>query len=51
MAGDDVAAQFLPSGERADSNGPLVEALVALVRETGREPATLAETRAAYGLS
>lgn len=41
---------YLPSGERASSNGPLVEALVNIVREVGREPATLAETRAAYGL-
>jgi uncharacterized protein (DUF849 family) len=42
---------YLPSGERATSNGQLVDALVAIVREVGREPATLAETRAAYGLS
>lgn len=42
---------YLPNGEKPDSNGPLVEALAALVRETGRELATIAETRAAYGLS
>lgn len=41
---------YLPDGSRAQSNGPLVEALAALVRQTGREPATLAQTRAAYGL-
>ncbi|TVQ91457.1 MAG: 3-keto-5-aminohexanoate cleavage protein [Deltaproteobacteria bacterium] len=41
---------YLPSGDKADSNGPLVEALAALVREVGREPATLEQTRAAYGL-
>lgn len=41
---------YLPNGERAASNGPLVDALVRIVRETGREPATVAETRASYGL-
>lgn len=41
---------YLPGGDKADSNGPLVEALATLVREVGREPATLAQTRAAYGL-
>ena len=41
---------YLPDGSRASSNGPLVEALVRIVREAGREPATIAETRAAYGL-
>lgn len=39
---------YLPDGSKADSNGPLVEALVAIVRETGREIATPAEARAAY---
>lgn len=42
---------YLPDGARASSNGALVEALVKLVREAGREPATAAETRAAYGLA
>jgi 3-keto-5-aminohexanoate cleavage enzyme len=42
---------YLPDGSKADSNGPLVEALVRIVRDAGREPATLAQTRAAYGLS
>jgi len=42
---------YLPNGERASSNGELVDALVALVRETGREPATVAQTRAAYGIA
>jgi uncharacterized protein (DUF849 family) len=42
---------YLPDGNRAASNGALVEALVRLVREVGREPATAAETRAAYGLA
>lgn len=41
---------YLPNGDKAASNGPLVQALVDLVREAGREPATLAQTRAAYGL-
>lgn len=41
---------YLPDGTKTDSNGPLVEALVRIVQETGREPATPAETRAAYGL-
>jgi 3-keto-5-aminohexanoate cleavage enzyme len=36
---------YLPSGERASSNGPLVEALVKMVREAGREPANFAEAR------
>ena len=40
----------LPDGSRASGNGALVEALVKIVRETGREPATAAETRAAYGI-
>jgi len=42
---------YLPNGEKPDSGGPLVEALVEIVREVGREPATLAQTRAAYGLT
>jgi 3-keto-5-aminohexanoate cleavage enzyme len=41
---------YLPDGSRAEHNGALVDALVKLVRETGREPATVEQTRAAYGL-
>ncbi len=41
---------FLPDGTRTTSNGQLVDALVRIIRETGREPASVAETRAAYGL-
>jgi uncharacterized protein (DUF849 family) len=41
---------YLPSGERTAGNGPLVEAMAALAREVGREPATVAETRAALGM-
>ncbi len=37
---------YLPDGSRASSNGDLVAALVATLREVGRRPATLAETRA-----
>jgi uncharacterized protein (DUF849 family) len=42
---------YLPDGTRAESNGPLVEALVKTVREAGREPATVEETRALFGLA
>jgi uncharacterized protein (DUF849 family) len=42
---------YLPDGEKATSNGQLVEALVRVIGEVGRRPATLAETRAAYGLA
>ncbi len=42
---------YLPDGTKPGSNGPLVEALVRIVREAGREPATIAQTRAAYGLA
>lgn len=41
---------YLPDGTKARDNGALVEALVKIVREAGREPATPAETRQAYGL-
>jgi 3-keto-5-aminohexanoate cleavage enzyme len=37
---------YLPSGEKTTGNGPLVEALVGIARETGREPATPDEVRA-----
>jgi 3-keto-5-aminohexanoate cleavage enzyme len=41
---------YLPNGEMADSNGKLVEKAVDLARMMGREPATIAETRAAFGI-
>ncbi len=37
---------YLPEGEMAKSNGELVERAAALARTLGREPATIAETRA-----
>ncbi len=36
---------YLPNGERATDNGQLVETLVQMVREVGKEPATPAEAR------
>ena len=42
---------YLPDGEKATSNGQLVEALVQVVRDAGREPASPAEARALVGLS
>lgn len=42
---------YLPDGSKATSNGPLVEALVKVVRDAGREPATVAEARATFGLA
>jgi len=41
---------YLPDGTRATTNGQLIEALVKVVRETGREPATPEETRQILGL-
>jgi uncharacterized protein (DUF849 family) len=41
---------YLPSGERANDNGRLVEALVSIAREVGREPASPAEARQMLGL-
>jgi uncharacterized protein (DUF849 family) len=41
---------YLPSGEKTDSNGALVEALAALVRDTGREVAGPAEARRILGV-
>ncbi|HEX5036744.1 MAG TPA: 3-keto-5-aminohexanoate cleavage protein [bacterium] len=38
---------YLPNGEMAKSNGELVAAAALKVRETGKEPATVAEARAA----
>jgi uncharacterized protein (DUF849 family) len=42
---------YLPDGAKASSNGPLVEALVRCVRDAGREPATLAETKTVFGIA
>lgn len=41
---------YLPDGSRATSNGQLIEALVAMCREMGREPATPAEARKMIGV-
>jgi len=42
---------YLPNGERATDNGQLVEALVKIVREVGKEPATTAEAREILGIA
>jgi uncharacterized protein (DUF849 family) len=42
---------YLPDGRRATDNGQLVEALVKIVREVGKEPATTAEAREILGIS
>jgi uncharacterized protein (DUF849 family) len=36
---------YLPDGEKVDGNGPLIEELVDIAREVGREPATPDEAR------
>jgi 3-keto-5-aminohexanoate cleavage enzyme len=41
---------YLPSGERAAGNGPLIEALAACARRAGREVASPAEARQRLGL-
>jgi len=41
---------YLPTGERASDNGRLVEALVNIAREVGREPASPVEARQMLGL-
>lgn len=41
---------YLPSGAHATGNGPLIEALADLARETGREPMTCAEARTMLGV-
>ncbi len=41
---------YLPSGDRAKDNGRLVEALVTIVREVGREPASPSEARRMLGV-
>ncbi len=40
---------YLPNGDRATDNGQLVSALVKMVRESGREPATIDEARQILG--
>ncbi len=42
---------YLPSGEKASSNGPMIEALAACARKAGREVTSAAETRAKLGLA
>lgn len=42
---------YLPDGTKAAGNGALVEALAAMARETGREPASPEEARQILGLS
>jgi 3-keto-5-aminohexanoate cleavage enzyme len=41
---------YLPGGEKAKNNGVLVDALVSMVREAGREPASTEEAREILGL-
>jgi 3-keto-5-aminohexanoate cleavage enzyme len=41
---------YLPNGDRTNDNGRLVEALVNIAREVGREPASPAEARQMLGL-
>lgn len=41
---------YLPNGNRAQNNGQLVEALVKIVHETGKEVATTAEARQILGV-
>jgi uncharacterized protein (DUF849 family) len=41
---------YLPDGERATTNGRLIEALVKIARDVGREPATTTEARELLGI-
>lgn len=41
---------YLPNGDKATSNGQLIEALVKIARETGREPCTPSEARQIAGI-
>ena len=41
---------YLPDNERATNNGQLVDALVNIVRDVGKEPATTAEAREILGV-
>ena len=42
---------YLPDGERASTNGQLIEALAQVARDAGREPASPDEARAMLGLN
>ncbi len=42
---------YLPNGEQTDNNGRLVEALVKIVREAGKEPANPEETKKIMGIN
>jgi 3-keto-5-aminohexanoate cleavage enzyme len=42
---------YLPSGEKTSGNGPLVDALVRIAREVGREIASPSEARALIGIA
>jgi uncharacterized protein (DUF849 family) len=41
---------YLPNGDQATDNGQLIEALVGIARQVGKEPATPSETRAMLGI-
>jgi uncharacterized protein (DUF849 family) len=41
---------YLPNGDRAEDNGRLIEALVNIAREVGRDPASVAEARQMLGV-
>jgi 3-keto-5-aminohexanoate cleavage enzyme len=41
---------YLPDGEKTESNGALIEALVGVCKDVGREPSTAEETRTILGL-
>jgi uncharacterized protein (DUF849 family) len=41
---------YLPGGEKVDGNGPLIEEIVDLARDVGREPATPDEAREMLGV-
>ncbi len=41
---------YLPDGDKASSNGPMIEALAAVAKEAGRAVASPAETRSLLGL-
>jgi 3-keto-5-aminohexanoate cleavage enzyme len=42
---------YLPSGEKTSGNGALIEAIVKVAREAGREIASPADARRIIGLS
>ena len=41
---------YLPNGEKTFSNGMLVDSLAQIVKETGKEVASVSETKAMYGI-